>query len=156
MFYKEQTHRSLHAEFCPAKHTISNQFIIIIRHFNSQSWPIAQASQSVQSVQLINTVTTWFYSATRRIVNTWNISGIFIVLWPITAKLRARDLAKKNHKLINVLACGLVFSHLIGFSLARQKHSRNISGVHGFPGLTVIRTKVTISEAFISTYKGKT
>ena len=26
----------------------------------------------------------------------------------------------QNHKLVNVLPCGLVFSHLIGFSLARQ------------------------------------
>ena len=44
----------------------------------------------------------------------------------------------QNHKLTNVLACGLVFSRLTGFSLARQEHSRNVSGVHGFPGLTVI------------------
>ena len=42
-----------------------------------------------------------------------------------------------NHKLINFLACGSVFSHLIGFSLATQYYFRNISGVLGFPGLTV-------------------
>ena len=40
--------------------------------------------------------------------------------------------------IINVLACGLVFLHLIGFFLATQKHSRNNSGVLGFPGPTVI------------------
>ena len=38
---------------------------------------------------------------------------------------------------INVLACGSVFSCLFGFFLATQ-HSRDISGVHGFPGLTAI------------------
>ena len=37
---------------------------------------------------------------------------------------------------INVLACGSVFSCLFGFFLATQ-HSRDISGVHGFPGLTI-------------------
>ena len=39
--------------------------------------------------------------------------------------------AKKphNHKIINVLACGSVFSCLIAFFLATQ-HSRDISGVH--------------------------
>ena len=35
---------------------------------------------------------------------------------------------------INVLAFGSVFSCLFGFFLATQ-HSRDISGVHGFPGL---------------------
>ena len=44
----------------------------------------------------------------------------------------------QNHKITNVLACGLVFSRWIGFSLAGQWHSRNISGVHALPGLTVI------------------
>ena len=39
----------------------------------------------------------------------------------------------QNQKLINVL----VFSHLIGSFLAPQKHSRNISGFHSFPGLAV-------------------
>ena len=41
------------------------------------------------------------------------------------------------HKLINDLACGLVFSRLIAFFLGTQYHSRNISGVHGFSGLVV-------------------
>ena len=60
------------------------------------------------------------YSATGKTVNTWNISGMVIVLWPIT-KQRSRHLNWPwNHKLINILACGLVFSHLIGFSLAKQ------------------------------------
>ena len=44
----------------------------------------------------------------------------------------------QNHKLTDVLACGLVFSWLIGFSLAGQQYSTKISGVHGFPGLIVI------------------
>ena len=75
------------------------------------------------------------YSATGKTVSTWNISRIFIVLRPIIAKIRTCEQAT-NHKLINVLACGLVFSHLIGFFLATQQHSRNISGVDGFSGLT--------------------
>ena len=33
----------------------------------------------------------------------------------------------------DVLACGSVFSRLIGLFLATQKHSRNISGVHSLP-----------------------
>ena len=60
---------------------------------------------------------------------------MFIVLRPITAKIRTCEQAT-NHKKINVLACGLVFSHPIGFFLATQQHSRNISGVDGFSGLT--------------------
>ena len=32
-------------------------------------------------------------SATGKTLNTWNISGMFIVLWPITAKTKARELA---------------------------------------------------------------
>ena len=35
------------------------------------------------------------YSATGKTLNTWNISGMFIVLWPITAKTNARELAAK-------------------------------------------------------------
>ena len=35
------------------------------------------------------------------------------------------------------LAYSSVFSRLIGFFLGTQKHSRNISSVHGFPGHTV-------------------
>ena len=35
------------------------------------------------------------YSATGKNLNTWNISGMFIVLWPITAKTNARELAAK-------------------------------------------------------------
>ena len=34
------------------------------------------------------------YSATEKTMNTWNISGMFIVLWPITAK-NTRKLATK-------------------------------------------------------------
>ena len=46
----------------------------------------------------------------------------------ITAKIRTRELGTK---LINVLACGLFFSHMIGFSLVAW------FSLHGFPGLTV-------------------
>ena len=35
------------------------------------------------------------FSHTRKTVNTWNISGLFIVLWPITAKIRTYELATK-------------------------------------------------------------
>ena len=34
-------------------------------------------------------------SATGKTVNIWNISGMFIVLWPITAKIKTRELATK-------------------------------------------------------------
>ena len=60
---------------------------------------------------------------------------MFLVSRPITAKIKTRDRPQK-HKLVNVVACGLVFSRLIGFFLATQLYSRNICGVHGFPGLT--------------------
>ena len=42
-----------------------------------------------------------FYSATGKTVKTWNISGMFIVLWPITVKIKTRELAMKP-------ACDLV------------------------------------------------
>ena len=42
-----------------------------------------------------------FYSVTRETTNTWNISGMFIVLWPITAKIKTQELATKP-------ACDLV------------------------------------------------
>ena len=35
------------------------------------------------------------YSATKKTVNTWNILGMFIVLWPITAKIKTCELATK-------------------------------------------------------------
>ena len=35
------------------------------------------------------------YSATGKTVNAWNISGMVIVLWPITAKISIRKLAMK-------------------------------------------------------------
>ena len=35
------------------------------------------------------------YSATGKTVNAWNISGMFMVLWPITAKIRTHELATK-------------------------------------------------------------
>ena len=54
-----------------------------------------------------------FFRGTGKIVNTWNTSGMFIVLWPITAKIRTRELATKPQTVINVLACRLVFSCLI-------------------------------------------
>ena len=70
-------------------------------------------------------------SATRKTWNTWNISRMFTVLRPIT-----RHASKsQNLILINVIACSVVFSCLIGFFIATQ-HSRNISGVHSFPGST--------------------
>ena len=43
----------------------------------------------------------------------------------------------QNCKLINIFVWGLSFSCPIGFFLVTQQNSINISGVHGFPGLTV-------------------
>ena len=58
-----------------------------------------------------------YYRATGKTMNTWNISGMFIVLhvWPIPAKIKTRKLATTTNMVINDLACGLVFLHLIGF-----------------------------------------
>ena len=42
-----------------------------------------------------NHLTQIYYSATGKPLNTWNISGMFIVLWPITAKISTRELATK-------------------------------------------------------------
>ena len=61
-----------------------------------------------------------FYRGTGKIVNTWNISRIFIVLWLITAKIRTRELATKPQIVINVLACRLIFSRLIVFFFSRK------------------------------------
>ena len=36
-----------------------------------------------------------FYSPTGKTVKTWNISGMFIFLWPITVKIKTRELATK-------------------------------------------------------------
>ena len=43
----------------------------------------------------------------------------------------------QNHKLTILAVCGLGFSCLTGFLFATQKHSMNISGVHGFVSFTV-------------------
>ena len=51
----------------------------------------------------------------RKIVNTWNISGMLIALWTITAKIRTRELDTKPQTVINVLACRLVSSRLFFF-----------------------------------------
>ena len=51
------------------------------------------------------------HSVTGKTINTWNISGMFNVLWPITRDTNY----PQNHKLIKVLACSSVFSYLIGF-----------------------------------------
>ena len=56
-----------------------------------------------------------FYRGTGKIVNTWNISGMFIALWPITVKIRTRELATKPQTVINVRAFRLVFSRLFFF-----------------------------------------
>ena len=42
---------------------------------------------------------------------------MFIVLRPITAKIRARQLATKPQKLINILACSLVSHSQLAFIL---------------------------------------
>ena len=53
---------------------------------------------------------------------------MFFVLQPITAKIKTRALATKpqTYYIINVVACGIVFSCLIGSFLAINYYFRNI------------------------------
>ena len=60
----------------------------------------------------------------------------------------------QNKKLTTVAVCCLVFSCPIGYFLATQEHSIDISGVHGFLSLRVINMLVLPCRfccAFIST-----
>ena len=61
-----------------------------------KSWVTMCFSLIVVIIKLLE-IGTWdnTYSATGKTVNTWNISGMFIVLWPITAKTRKCKLATK-------------------------------------------------------------
>ena len=49
------------------------------------------------------------FSETGKTVNTWNTSGVFIVLWPITAKIMTRELQSQSKSLclfaIPMLVC---------------------------------------------------
>ena len=54
-----------------------------------QSW------QQYMHMYTVHCTFTWVYSATGKTVKTWNMSRMFIVLWPITAKIRTRKLATK-------------------------------------------------------------
>ena len=48
--------------------------------------------------------------------NTWNISGMFLVLWPITVKIWTGKLATKPQtSLVNVLACSLLSHPWLAF-----------------------------------------
>ena len=53
---------------------------------------------------------------------------MFLVLQPITAKIKTSALATKprTYYIINVVACGLVFSRPIGSFLATTYYFRNI------------------------------
>ena len=63
--------------------------------------------------------------------------GMFIVLTNHN-KVQVTLANLKITNQITVAVCSLVFSRLIGFFLATQLHSINISGVHGFRSFTVI------------------
>ena len=60
---------------------------------------------------------------------------MFLVSRPITAKIKTRDRPQKQ-KLVNVVACGLVFSRLIGFFLANNYIPEIFRVFTVFPGLT--------------------
>lgn len=70
-------------------------------------------------------------------MNTWNILGMIIVLWPIKAKIRTH--AQVTTSEITVAACSLVFPRLINSSLAThvQWQSKNISHVYGFVSFAI-------------------
>ena len=56
----------------------------------------------------------------------------------VTNHNEVQDVGKpQNHKLTILVVCGLGFSRLTGSLFATQKHSMNISGVHGFVSFTV-------------------
>ena len=76
----------------------------------------------------------------QKTVNTWKISGMLIVYWPITSKFRIR---KQTSKPQTYYRCCLRFSNLtrisrlIGLFLATQQHFINISGIYGVVSFTV-------------------
>ena len=76
----------------------------------------------------------------QKTVNTWKISGMLIVYWPITIKFRIR---KQTSKPQTYYRCCLRFSNLarisrlIGLFLATQQHFINISGIYGVVSFTV-------------------
>ena len=53
------------------------------------------ASQVIGHKEVIVIFETPSYCATGKIVNTWNISGMLIMLWPITAKIKTPELGTK-------------------------------------------------------------
>ena len=62
-------------------------------------------------------ISTFYYCQSQKTVNTWKISGMSIVYWPITIS-SGRTSKPQDHKLITVAVCGLVISCLIGLFLA--------------------------------------
>ena len=64
-------------------------------HYRSgQFWQVKYFTIAFDCLNF-NHFTQIYYSATGKPVTTWNMSGMFIVLWPITAKIRTRGLATK-------------------------------------------------------------
>ena len=69
-------------------------FITYILHFFTHDiYPHPHPRPTPTTHDLYPLPTTFSY--TRKTVNTWNISGMFIVLWPVTAKITTHKLATK-------------------------------------------------------------
>ena len=82
---------------------------------------------------------------------------MFIVLhvWPIAAKIKTRKLATTTNMVINDLACGLVFLHLIGFFWEYNNISEIFLVLVVFSGLTVNAKCQALLQAINSKETGK-
>ena len=62
-----------------------------------------------------------FYCQMQKTMNTWEISGMLIVKWPFTIKIRTcKQVSKPQTKIVGFPFCGLVFSPLICCFIATQ------------------------------------
>ena len=62
-----------------------------------------------------------FYCQMQKTMNTWEISGMLIVKWPFTIKIRTcKQASKPQTKIFGFPFCGLVFSPLICCFIATQ------------------------------------
>ena len=77
------------------------------------------------TVENILKISNWSYCQTQKTVNTWKISGMLIVYWPITIKFRIR---KQTSKPQTNYRCCLRFSYLAPYWLI----SRNTITFHKY------------------------
>ena len=93
-------------------------------YFKNYSLP-TNGENKLQIYQNLNTVMWLRYCQTQKTANTWKISGMLIVYWPITIKFRIRKQTSKPQ--INYRCC-LRFSYLVPYWLI----SRNTIAFHKY------------------------